>query len=70
MNIPDSTLSSFWKVNYILFTNILTIKSSGKRFLNTKIEKIAATRIKHASLNISIEPSTLIEAEICALKIF
>ncbi len=54
----------------ILFTNVLTINSSGKRFLTTKLEKIAAARIKHASLNISIEPSTLVEAEICALQIF
>jgi hypothetical protein len=51
-------------------TNVLTIKSSGKRFLPTKLEKIVAARIKHASLNISIEPSTSVEAEICTLQIF
>ena len=54
----------------ILLTNVITIKATGKRFLPTKLEKIAAARIKHASLNISIEPSTLIEAEICTLQIF
>jgi hypothetical protein len=54
----------------ILFTNLLTIKSTGKRFATNKLEKIVAARIKHASLNIFIQPSTLIEAEICSLQIF
>jgi hypothetical protein len=54
----------------ILFTNILTVKSSGKRYLTSKLEKVAAARIKQASLNIFLQPSTLIEAEICALQIF
>ena len=38
--------------------------------MGSKLEKIAAARIKHASLNIFIQPSTLVEAEICALQIF
>ena len=54
----------------ILLTNVLIIKSPGKRFPATKLEKIAAARIQHASLNISFEPSTLVKAEICALQIF
>lgn len=54
----------------ILLTNVLIIKAPGKRFPVTKLEKIAAARIQHASLNISFEPSTLLEAEICALQIF
>lgn len=54
----------------ILVTNVLIIKSPGKRFPATKLEKIVAARIQHASLNISFEPSTLLEAEICALQIF
>ncbi|CAF3567800.1 unnamed protein product [Adineta steineri] len=54
----------------ILFTNVITIKSIGRRVLGTKLEKIAAARIKQASCNIFLEPSTMIEAEICALQIF
>ncbi|CAF3378706.1 unnamed protein product [Rotaria sp. Silwood1] len=54
----------------ILFTNVLTKKSSENRFIGSKLEKIAAARIKYASLNIFIESSTLVEAEICSLQIF
>ncbi|CAF0865083.1 unnamed protein product [Adineta ricciae] len=54
----------------ILFTNVVTLKSTGKRFHGTKLEKIAAARMKQASLNIILEPSTLVEAQICALQIF
>lgn len=54
----------------ILFTNVLIKKSSRKIVYNTKLEKIAAARIKLASLKILIEPTTFIEAKISSLKIF
>ncbi|UJR35530.1 hypothetical protein I4U23_028284 [Adineta vaga] len=54
----------------ILFTNAFTIKSTGKRFLGTKLEKIAAARMKQASLNITLESATFVEVDICALQIF
>ncbi|CAF5197919.1 unnamed protein product, partial [Rotaria magnacalcarata] len=54
----------------ILCTNVLTKKLSDNRFIGSKLEKIAAATIKQASLNIFIESSTMIEAEICSLQIF
>lgn len=54
----------------ILFVNVLTIKTLGKRVLGTRLEKIAAARIRAASLNITLEPPIFIEAEICVLQIF
>ncbi|CAF2761002.1 unnamed protein product [Rotaria sp. Silwood2] len=54
----------------ILFANVLTRKSFENRFIGSKLEKVAAARIKYASLNIFIESSTLVEAEICSLQIF
>ena len=54
----------------ILFTNVVPIKTTGKRFLGNRLEKIAAARIRFASLNVFLEPSTLVEAEICSLQIF
>lgn len=54
----------------ILFTNVLTMKSSDNRFVGTKLEKIIAATIKQASFNVLIDSSTSIEAEICSLKIF
>ncbi|CAF0789547.1 unnamed protein product [Rotaria sordida] len=54
----------------ILVTNVLTKKSSENKFIGSKLEKIATARIKYASLNIFIESSTLVEAEICSLQIF
>ena len=54
----------------ILFTNVLPIKTAGKRFVGNRLEKVAAARIRSASLNVSLEPSTLVDAEICSLQIF
>ena len=54
----------------ILVTNVLVRKSPRNTILGTKLEKIAAARIKHASLSVLIQSLTSIEAEICSLQIF
>ena len=54
----------------ILFTNVLTLKANGKRSNGMKLEKVAAVRIRSASLITILEPSTLIDATICSLQIF